>query len=331
MPTPRSQAISAYYLSHLGDQLTFVSRFRPRQQALSLTLNVGDEDLRMDVLLQQARQTHKGDFICQVEILNGAEQLSLPKVPGGALQYARSSHRTAARLRALSPDLPNFRALSVDVSGGGLRLETEAALAPNFQLKLSLDLDIPDQEPIPLKCRVVWCKPVGRTFEVGLRFLEIEPWISPLLASFQSWLDGTGLKPKAYSPIEDISSNPSEPAPKDEAEVEPPPPAGSIPQAKLLNKDVELILSWRRGEVFRVLFRQVLVFRDNRGVEGEAFHDALDLEESTLLTQGFKVLPASLDTKRELFHYQFLNHKERPIMEILCSKTADYYLVQEGP
>ena len=328
MPTPRSQAISAHYLSHLGDQLTFVSRFRPRQQTLSLTLNVGDSDLRMSVLLKQARQTHKGDFICQVEVLSGVEQLSFPQVPGGASQYARSSHRTAARLRALSPDLPNFRALSVDVSGGGLRLETEAALIPNTKLSLSLDLDIPDQAPIPLKCRVVWCKPTERTFEVGLQFLEVEPWVAPVLESFQSWLDGTGLKPKAYTPQKEPEF--LETKPEEVPEEEPPPPAGEIPQARFQKNEVELILSWSRGEVFRVLFGQVLVFRDNRGLEGQTFHDALDLEESQLMTKGFKVLPASLESKRELFHYQFLNHKERPIMEILCSKAANYFLVQEG-
>lgn len=323
---PSRQAISASYLSHSGSSLTFVSRFRPRQQTLSLTLNVGDADLRMIVLLKQARETRTGDFICHGEMTEGADQLSFPQIPDTAQKYARLFHRTSARLRALSPALPNFKALSVDVSQGGLRLETEAPLTPGARIKMSLDLDIPEQTPIPLTCRVVWCKPTGKTYEVGLQFMDLEPWIPPLLDSFQSWLDGTGLKPKPYkAPLELEFPEPE----ANQEDEEPVPPAGNISNVNFSQAQVDLILCWTRGEIFRVVFSNVLVFRDNRGVEGAAFYDALDLEESTLLTAGFKVVPVSLEEKRELHHYQFLNRNDRVILEVLCGSSADYQLVSE--
>lgn len=326
MSNSRRQAISASYLSHDGDKLTFVSRFRPRQQNLSLTLNVGDGDLRLEVLLQQARETHKGDFICHGVITEGGDQLSFPQVPHGAERYARNFPRTHARLRALSPSLPNFRALSVDVSQGGLKLETEAYVTPGSRIEMSLDLDIPEQEPVPLNCRVVWCQEFGKTFQVGLEFVNLEPWVAPLLESFQSWLEGTGLRPRPYRPPPELEF------PEPEAtgqEEEPVPPAGSISSVSFAQAQVELVLAWARGEIFRVVFEDVLVFRDDRGLEGAAFYDALDLEESRLITESLKVRPVSLDEKREIYHYQFLNRLDRPILEVVCAQKADYQLIRE--
>lgn len=92
---------------------------------------------------------------------------------------------------------------------------------------------------------------------------------------------------------------------------------------------MDLILCWTRGEIFRVVFSDVLVFRDNRGVAGAAFYDALDLEESALLNAGFKVQPVSLDQKRQLHHYQFLNRHDDVILEVVCAQSADYQLVSE--
>jgi PilZ domain-containing protein len=324
MSNSRRQAISASYLSHDGDKLTFVSRFRPRQQNLSLTLNVGDSDLRLEVQLQQARETHKGDFICHALITEGGDQLSFPQVPQGVERYARNFPRTHARLRALSPSLPNFRALSIDVSQGGLKLEAEDYLTPGSRIEMSLDLDIPEQEPIPLNCRVVWCQAFGKTYQVGLEFIELEPWISPLLESFQAWLEGTGLRPRPYRRPPELEF----PEPETDEE-EPVPPAGSISSVSFAQAQVELVLAWARGEIFRVVFEDVLIFRDDRGLEGAAFHDALDLEESRLITEAMKVMPVSLDEKREIYHYQFLNRHNRPILEVICGQIADYQLIGE--
>ena len=305
--------------------LTFVSRFRPRQQALSLTLNVGDSDLRLEVQLKQARETHQGDFICHGIITDGAEQLSYPQVPSAAERYSRVFPRTNARLRALSPALPNFRALSIDVSQGGLKLETEDKLTPGARIKMDLDLDIPDQEPVPLNCRVVWCQATGKTYTVGLQFIDLEPWIPPLLKSFQSWLEGSGLRPRPYKQPPELEF----PEPESAGEDEPVPPAGSLSSVSFAQAQVELVLAWTRGEIFRVIFDDVLVFRDNRGLEGAAFYDALDLEESRLITEAMKVMPVSLSRKRKVFHYQFLNKLDRPILDVVCCRKADYQLISE--
>jgi len=193
---------------------------------------------------------------------------------------------------------------------------------------MSLDLDIPDQPPVPLKCRVIWCQSTGKSFLVGLQFVDLEPWVAPLLQAFQSWLEGGGLKPKPYQPPAPLEF----PEPQSSGEEEPIPPAGSISNVKFSQQRVELILSWSRGEVFRVVFSEVLIFRDDRGLEGAAFYDAVDLEESALMTAAMSVLPVSLEQKREVHHYQFLNRQERTILEVLCTQPADHQLLDEtGP
>ena len=324
------QAMSASYLSHDGDYLTFVSRFRPRQQTLSLTLNVGHGDLRLEVHLQQARETRTGDFICHGRITQGSELINSPQMPKAAEVYARTFPRINARLRALSPSLPNFRALSDDVSQGGLKLETEDKLTPGARLKMSLDLDIPGQEPIPLTCRVVWCQSQGKKFVVGLQFLDLEPWIPPLLQSFQAWLQGSGVKPKPHKAPPALEF--PEPIQNQQQENEEPlPPAGNISNVSFAQAQVDMLLSWGRGEIFRVVFLDVLVFRDNRGLEGAAFYDALDLEESQMMNTVLKSLPVSLDSGRDVFHYQFLNRLDRPIIEVLSRQPADYQLIQGVP
>ena len=326
MSPTRRQAISAAYLSHEGDLLTFVSRFRPKQQTLSITLDVGHGDVEVEVLLQQARETQTGEFICQGQITEGSHHLIQPRIPESAQVFARLHRRTAARLRAISPSLPGFKALSIDLSRGGMKLETEDRLDPGSLIQMTLDLDLPDQAPIPLTCRVVWCQATGRTYMVGLQFRDLEPWIPPLLEAFQSWLDGTGLKPKPYRKPAELEF----PEPEQSGEEEPVPPAGSISHVSFAQQQVELLLAWTRGEMFRVIFTDVLVFRDDRGVEGAAFYDALDLEESQLMTQVLKVMPLSLNDKRQVFHYQFLNRRDKPILEVLCKQSAEYQLIESS-
>ena len=137
----------AAYLSHQGGLLTFVSRSRPTQQGLQLHLDIGHTRVGAQVYLKQARQTEFGDYICQGEIVQGLQEMQNPAVPEAVQVYARTSPRTVARLRALSPALPNFKALSVDLSLGGLKLETEDRLLPGSVIKMSLDLDLPSPTP----------------------------------------------------------------------------------------------------------------------------------------------------------------------------------------
>lgn len=322
---PRRQAIPASYLSHQGNQLTFVTPTRPRQQALTLTLDVGHRQVRLEVQLRKARETVDGECVCQGELLSDGDPLQFALVPPEAVRYSRVFSRTAARLRALSPELPNFRALSLDLSQGGMKLETEAHLMPGTRISMTIDLDLPEQKPVPLRARVVWCRSIGRSYEVGLQFLDLEPWVPPLLEQFQAWLEGSGLKPVPST----VSPNLEFPEPQLEEAQAPAPPAGSLSQVCLNHGQVELVLAWTRGERFRVTFEGVLVFRDNRGVEGAAFYDALDLEESALMTEALKVLPVTLDSHREVHHYQFLNRRDKIILEIVCREAAQYELIAD--
>jgi len=327
MTTTKRQHLKASYLSHQGSRLTFVCRDCPQQQSLTLTLLTERGRCPIDVSLTQARQTESGDFICQASVTGRRESLKQAEPPQAVRKYIRQYPRTEARLRALSPELPNFKALSLDVSLGGMKLEVEKPISPGTRLNLSLDLDIPDQEPLLLSGRVAWCQSYGKLFTVGLQFQDLEPWVLPLLESFQSWLNGTGLRPRPFKAPTELEF----PEPVEPVGVEPTPPAGHLSQLLFSQGQAELTLTWTRGEVFRVTFPEVLIFRDDRGMEGAAFHDALDLEDSTLMQSTLKRLPVSLEEERTLFHYRFLNRGERTVLEVVCKQPAQYRLVKEGP
>ena len=150
------------------------------------------------------------------------------------------------------------------------------------------------------------------------------------MQSFQAWLQGSGLKPKAHKAPPALEF--PEPIQNQQQENEEPlPPAGNISNVSFAQAQVDMLLSWGRGEIFRVVFLDVLVFRDNRGLEGAAFYDALDLEESQMMNTVLKSLPVSLDSGRDVFHYQFLNRLDRPIIEVLSRQPADYQLIQGVP
>ena len=40
-------------------------------------------------------------------------------------------------------------------------------------------------------------------------------------------------------------------------------------------------------------------------------------------------MPVSLSRKRKVFHYQFLNKLDRPILDVVCCRKADYQLISE--
>ena len=74
------------------------------------------------------------------------------------------------------------RALTKDVSAGGVCLVTEELLKPGTQL--GVEIKLPDREaPVTFTGEVVWSKPIGGsgksyenpTAEIGVKFVDIDP------------------------------------------------------------------------------------------------------------------------------------------------------------
>ena len=110
-----------------------------------------------------SRQLYRG------EVLDTARTLARWNIP------ARGTSRLSQSVRVSSPGLPNFFALTEDLSAGGLRLLTDTALAIGTVLEMSVDLDDPAIPSIRLTGEVRWSarKPDG-SFHSGVSYVGIE-------------------------------------------------------------------------------------------------------------------------------------------------------------
>ncbi len=83
---------------------------------------------------------------------------------------------------------------AVDVSLGGVRIYSDDPLKVGELLKLEFFL--PDQKPVTYTAEVVWIEPLPTgapaRFDVGLKFLHLEPAALSMLVSVLGPLEGEG-------------------------------------------------------------------------------------------------------------------------------------------
>lgn len=88
---------------------------------------------------------------------------------------ARGTSRLSQAVRVSSPQLPNFFALTEDISVSGVRLLSETALQVGGSLEMSLDLDDPTVPSIKLTGEVRWSsRKADGSYHSGVRFVGIE-------------------------------------------------------------------------------------------------------------------------------------------------------------
>lgn len=69
----------------------------------------------------------------------------------------------------------------LDISQGGLLMETKVPIEATYILLMSLDVK---EEPIKIKGKFVYCRQVGdKTFHTGLRFTEADDKIRKIVAA----------------------------------------------------------------------------------------------------------------------------------------------------
>ena len=310
-----TELLKADYLGHRGDTLTFVSQSRPSSQRLKLALNAG-QLFRCRVELKGLRVVNTGSYVCQGRLLEPLDSFK-PRVPARAAEFARRKPRNSRRLRLLSPELPSFRALTVDISGHGLQISAEGPLSVGTSLGFTLELDMPGQFTLACRARVAWCRAEGREFRVGLEFQQLPAESRQLLDIYEAWMNGSVLKPSKPPQAETETA-----VTRERMAEEPKPPAGVLTEIVYRDSEVSLHLERQGGKRFLVEFDNVLLFRDHRGLEGTGFDDALEHRDSDLLRSVRKAQPIALDAPKSFYHYQFLNRAGRAILEVVCLKPV---------
>lgn len=117
----------------------------------------------------EVRSYDASSRLYRAEVRDTARTLAKWNIP------ARGTSRLSQAVRVSSPQLPNFFALTEDLSVSGLRLLSEKALRVGTTLEMSLDLDDPTVPSIKLNGEVRWSsRKADGTFHSGVRFVGIE-------------------------------------------------------------------------------------------------------------------------------------------------------------
>lgn len=147
-----------------GDLLTFCvpSEVRPGD---SLRISVEEHALQLEV--ESCRPVGDEEFLVTARAPLPLDGL-LPSAP---VLGSRRQSRLGERLRVMSPELPDYQALTLDISDGGLRLEVTDGLQPGELLDLSISFPGTDRE-VNCEVQVLWCQAEGNRFTAGCRFAD---------------------------------------------------------------------------------------------------------------------------------------------------------------
>jgi hypothetical protein len=152
--------------------------------ALQVHLAGASQSLKMEVVVDSARQLPDKSFLVVSHIIGQPEQVSqltmvLDEAPRPDIgKLARRSERIPLGLRVLSQQLPGFRAVTVDLSLHGAQIMSEGQCEEGAVMDITFELNLNDCPRLTLRGVVVWCAPGGskrKSFRVGLEFTEQHP------------------------------------------------------------------------------------------------------------------------------------------------------------
>ena len=147
-----------------GDLLIFCVESEA-QPGDAVRLTVEEHTLELEV--QSCRPVSEQEFLVTARAPMQLDGL----VPSESVPGSRSEVRLGEHLRVMSPELPDYQALTVDISEGGLGLDVAAALQPGELLGLSVSFPGCAGD-VKCEAQVVWCRPQGTRFVAGCRFLD---------------------------------------------------------------------------------------------------------------------------------------------------------------
>lgn len=134
-----------------------------------------------------SKRSGPGGTIYTAHVLNEAARLDF-HVEDASL---REAERARTWIRVMSRNLPQYRAIAVDVSATGAQLETDGPVDEGRTVDLRLDLDNYTIDHIACSAEVMWCRPALQSdrFRVGVRFAGNTPEVSRQLKQLSDSLD----------------------------------------------------------------------------------------------------------------------------------------------
>lgn len=117
------------------------------------------------------------------------QQRKKKTAPGG--RELRVAERRERSFQVMSPDLRVYKAIALDISSTGIRLQTEASQAEGDILRLTLDFDLHRMQPMQVEGEIMWCRPdeEGKSWQLGVRFLNLPQENQQAINRYLSYLD----------------------------------------------------------------------------------------------------------------------------------------------
>ncbi|MBN9419495.1 hypothetical protein ABS71_07965 [bacterium SCN 62-11] len=148
-------------------------------------LNVKVEQHKLQLEVESCRPVGEEQYLVTARSPMRLEGL----LPSAEVLGTRRQPRMGERLRVMSPELPDYQALTLDISDGGLRLDVSDQLQPGELLALSVSFPGYDGD-VQCEVQVLWCRQEGNRYVAGCRFTD--PGEHRLRAALHS-LRSTGL------------------------------------------------------------------------------------------------------------------------------------------
>jgi hypothetical protein len=159
-------------------------KVRPQRKlsraAQIVTARVGEKSFRIKV-----RPVERDCDATWVEIVDSLGSHDALVRSLAELEERRVAHREKAALAVRSPDLPNFRATTVDISETGLRLSTAGPVAVGIRVRLEIDPRGPTNRTTDLSGVTVWSqRRAENDYQVGVRVLGRVDIQNPAISCF---------------------------------------------------------------------------------------------------------------------------------------------------
>lgn len=254
----------------IGQHITFRS---PRgieagEEAL-LRVSKGRRKRKVPILVEHCRPVEDGFLV----VAQAAEELpaELDLIASDKVLGERREERLQERFRVMSPDIPNYSALSVDCSLSGLQFETGAPVPVGRVVKLDLGLR-PTGADVPCEAEVVWCEPSGENgYRVGCRFLFNRTVYMEVKRLFQ---DRLGREPESILQKNQVPETSADavvdvaPAFQEIPAEEHAPLHGMLVGFSVVGESATLLLQMQDGSEREISVPKVLSLKDYRGLCG---------------------------------------------------------------
>lgn len=127
-----------------------------------------------------------GRFLVEHPDLSGFE---IP--PGmGTDSSLRADPRIDCHLCVISRDLPGYRAMTIDISEGGLQVEAPARVALGNSVLLRIEFDTAKLPALEATATVAWCSKVERgRYRIGLQFKSLDEKGGELIGMYRELLE----------------------------------------------------------------------------------------------------------------------------------------------